>query len=47
MMNTIYTNMRKDDEYETPLSAVKIIEPYLKRERALFGVRLMKIIPIL
>lgn len=29
-MNTIYPNMRKDDEYETPLYAVKIIEPYLK-----------------
>ena len=25
-------NIRKDDEYETPLSAVKVIEPYLKRQ---------------
>lgn len=30
-MNTIYPNMKKDDEYETPLAAVKIIEPYLNR----------------
>ena len=25
-------NIRKNDEYETPLSAVKVIEPYLKRQ---------------
>lgn len=28
--------MRKDDEYETPLSAVKIIEPYLKRKSVIW-----------
>lgn len=35
-MNTIYQNMRKDDEYETPLYAVKIIEPYLKRQSTIW-----------
>lgn len=29
-------NIRKDDEYETPLSAVKVIEPYLKRQSTIW-----------
>ena len=35
-MNKMLNIMRQDDEYETPLSAVKIIEPYLKRESTIW-----------
>lgn len=35
-MNGLSEYMKKDDEYETPLYAVKIIEPYLKRDSVIW-----------
>lgn len=35
-MNKMLNIMRKNDEYETPLSAVKVIEPYLKRQSTIW-----------